>query len=211
MRQMLGVILAVAWLLHPADARAQPRPERPDKAEIFGNIGYGKFSNGNSVWGEGLDYGGGICVQPFPGSLHGVGFEVQMVRMNSSQDLGGGSSQDLDARLIAATVVYHFGSRAALVQPYAFGGLGYVMADYTHRCADCVFDRDPVTGALVSRGVIEERIESSKVGLAFGAGANIAVHRRLSVRPEVLLADTTAGSGWNWGWVRLQVGLGVHF
>jgi len=59
--------------------------------------------------------------------------------------------------------------------------------------------------------LMESRSEGSKAGVVFGAGLKMAVHRRLSIRPELLLVDTTPGSGWNWEWVRLQIGLGVHF
>jgi hypothetical protein len=52
----------------------------------------------------------------------------------------------------------------------------------------------------------EESVRANKMGVTVGAGMKVAVHRRVSIRPEVLFVDTTPGSGWNWGWVRGPVG-----
>jgi opacity protein-like surface antigen len=208
---MLGVVLAVTWLVRPAIAQAQPAPEPQDRVEVFGGIGYGTFSNGDDNWGNGLDYGGGAGFRPFSGNLHRLGFEVRMIRLNTSEGLSASSSQSLDARLFVTNAVYLFGRNEARMRPYAFGGLGYMTADYSHQCVDCVFDPDPVTGELVSRGVVEDRVEDSEMGFTLGAGVKIFVQRRWSIRSEGLLASTTPGSGWNWGWARLQIGLGVHF
>jgi hypothetical protein len=76
---------------------------------------------------------------------------------------------------------------------------------------DCVFDWDPATGDWVSRGVSESRDQGSEVAVTLGAGAKVAVQRHLWIRPEVLLASTAFGAAYEWSWVRVQVGLGVHF
>lgn len=92
-----------------------------------------------------------------------------------------------------------------------FGGLGHVSADYTYSCVDCVFDVDPMTGKLVSRGIQTFHDTGSKSGVSYGAGLQVAIQRHVSIRPELLLADTTPGSGYNWTWVQVQIGLGVRF
>ncbi len=96
------------------------------------------------------------------------------------------------------------------VQPYLAGGPGFIRADYSNRCELCVFDVDPITGDLLPR-VIEGRTQANKLGLAFAAGVKFALHPRLSIRPELLLVDTTAGSGWNFLRYRFQIGAGFHF
>jgi opacity protein-like surface antigen len=133
-----------------------------------------------------------------------------MARLKKADPITARSSQDLSARLVMGNVLFHF-RNGEKTQPFVFGGVGHVSVDYTSRCTDCVFDVDPVTGKLVSRGVTESHTQAGKTGLTFGAGLKIAPIKYLSVRPELLLVDTTPGSGPNWGWLRIQIGLGVHF
>lgn len=208
-RGICCILLAAAWLANCLNAQDEP-PAWQYKVEAFGNIAHGRFYTGSHVLGKGLDYGGGVGIRPFSGWLHRLGFEFQLARLKKAQQLGAQSSQDLRSRLAMANVVFHF-RNGERTQPFVFGGLGHVAVDYTHRCTDCVFDVDPVTGNLVSRGVTESRTQDSKTGVAFGAGLKIAPARHLSIRPELLLVDTTPGSGANWGWLRLQLGLGLHF
>lgn len=99
-------------------------------------------------------------------------------------------SHDLSATLVVANVLYRFRDHAR-IQPYVFGGLGHVSADYTYRCVDCVFSLDPIAGEWVSRGVQESRSTGSRTGFTYGAGLKIAVQRFLSIRAELLLANTT--------------------
>jgi len=209
MKRTFGILLTAGGLAIAANAQDEA-PAWQYKVEAFGNIAHGRFYNGDHVWGKGLDYGGGIGVRPFPGWLHRLGFEFQMARLSKAEQNNPSVSQDLSSRLLMANAVYHFrdGER---VQPFVFGGLGHVTVDYTSRCKDCVFDVDPVTGKLVSRGLIESITKGSKTGVTLGAGLKIALNKHLSVRPELLFVDTTPGSGANWGWVRLQIGLGAHF
>ncbi len=146
----------------------------------------------------------------FRGGLRKLGFELQLAHLNQGELKSTGTSQQLDSRLLMGNVLYHFRS-GARTQPYVFGGVGHVRVAYSQQCVDCVFDVDPITGELVSRGVSKSRTQAGKTGVTLGAGLKIAVQRHLSVRPELLFVDTTGGSGWNWGWVRLQIGLGLHF
>jgi opacity protein-like surface antigen len=204
-----GILLAAIWLASCADAQ-NPAPAWQYKVEAFGNIAHGRFYNGSHIWGKGLDYGGGVGIRPFSGWLHRFGFEFQLARLKKADPISARSSQDLSSRLVMGNVVFHF-RNGEKMQPFVFGGLGHVSVDYTSRCTDCVFDVDPVTGKLVSRGVTVSRTQEGKTGLTFGAGLKIAPFKHLSIRPELLFVDTTPGSGANWGWVRIQIGLGVHF
>jgi opacity protein-like surface antigen len=178
--------------------------------EVVGNVAHGRLYLGDNLWGSGTDWGVGAEVRPLSGWLDRLGFEIQVVRLEDSGSLGSQVSHRLSATLVVADARYHFRGHAR-VQPYLFGGLGHVSADYTYSCTDCVFDRDPATGGLVSRGVQESRDKGSKNGFAFGAGLELAARRHVSIRPELLFADTTPGSGYNWGWVQMQIGLGVRF
>ena len=209
LRIVVSIILAAPWLVHPSKAQEPPAPEWKYTAEVFGNIAHGSFYNGNHVWGSGLDYGGGFGVRPLPGKLHRLGFEVQVARLKTSKTTSAYPFVNLDSRLVMANVLYHFRSEAK-TQPYVFGGLGHVKADYHRRCTACVFDVDPVTGEWIPR-ITDSIASGSKVGVTLGTGLKIALFRHLSIRPELLLVNTTAGSGWNWGWVRLQIGVGAHF
>ena len=132
-----------------------------------------------------------------------------MARLKTSKTTSAYPAVNLSSRLVMANVLYHF-RNGAKTQPYVFGGLGHVKADYYRRCTACVFDVDPVTGALVPR-ITEDIASGSKVGVTIGAGLKIAVIRHVSIRPELLFVDTTPGSGANWAWVRLQIGVGAHF
>lgn len=178
--------------------------------EVVGNVANGRLHLGDSLWGSGGDWGVGAELRPLSGWLDRLGFEIQVVRLHDTESPSSQVSQRLNATLVVADARYHFRGHAR-IQPYLFAGLGHVSADYTYSCTDCVFDRDPVTNVLTSRGVQESRDKGSKNGFAFGTGLELAVRRHVSIRPELLLADTTPGSGYNWSWVQVQIGLGVRF
>ena len=106
-------------------------------------------------------------------------------------------------------VLYHFRSGTRF-QPYVLAGIGHVKVDYKTQCVNCIYNVDPVTGQLVP-APSEWSVRDSKTGLSLGGGLKISINRHLSIRPELLVVDTTPGSGWNWLWLRPQIGLGVHF
>jgi opacity protein-like surface antigen len=194
----------------PLAAQSRPAPAWAYTVEAHGGVGNGRLYLGDSLWGSGPDWSVGAGVRPFSGWSDRLGFDVLWVRLKDSGSSGSQVSHRLSASLVAANVVYHFRGRTR-IQPYLFGGLGHLNADYTYRCVDCVFDPDPVTGMPVSRGVEDWRDKGSKTGFTYGGGVKVAVQRQLSIRPQLLLADTTPGSGYNWTWVQAEIGLGVHF
>jgi len=203
------VFIGLTGLLAPLSAQSQPVGAWRYTVEVFGNIGHGGFYHGDSKWGTGRDYGGGIGIRPFAGSLQAIGFELQVADLATEWVQEGGAwSKDLASRLVSGHVLYHFRSPSR-VQPYLFGGLGRVKANYTFYCENCVYDVDPVTSELVP-GIQEERVEATKTGVSIGGGLKIAIQRHVSIRPEFLLMDTTIGSGWNWSWLRVQIGIGLH-
>ena len=186
------------------DPRAEPWQY---KAEVFGNIAYGYVFSTSRDWGAGLDYGGGVGFRPFSGTLRGLGFEVQAARQDIAFDakkLGPNTISHLNSHLAAADVLYHFRKRTT-VQPYVLGGIGWMNVDYSYKRGVVT---DPITGQPVPP--YEMNVSGSKMGVTLGAGVKIALNRHLSIRPEVFHL-TTSGSGWQWNWLRFQIGLGFHF
>ena len=216
----LSICVAACGLSAPLWAQDSPVKDWSYRVEVFGSIDKGGLYHGSNLWGSGLEYGGGIGVRPFSGWSKRIGFEFEGAHLNKSstrtstavfqnQTLNGALSQKLDSRLLQGTVLYHFRSGARM-QPFVSAGIGSVKADYSRRCDSCVFDVEPGTGKLIPRQ-LESGYEASKTGIAIGGGLKFAIHRRLWIRSQVQLLDTTAGSGINLSWLRLQLGLGVHF
>jgi hypothetical protein len=207
-KTFLGILIGIGVIAFPLQAQEQQKPVWKYRMEFFGNAGFGTFHNGDHFLGNGLDYGAGIGIRPFSGALKGFGVEGWMSHLTGSESKPNISSS-LDSRLLAVSALYHFrgGTR---VQPFVSAGMGRIQMEYSYNCTDCVFVPDPVTGELVS---VPQHWESkgSKNGIIFGGGLKIAVNRHFSIRPELILADTTAGTGPNWNWVRLQIGMGIHF
>jgi len=178
------------------------------RVELFGDVAHGRFYSGSHKWGSGLDVGAGAGVRPFSGRLRGLGFEARFARVGEDQGDPGARATSLDATMIAANALYHFQGRTR-VQPYVLGGIGVAMVNYSSVCNICVYTGPPSQGGVAIPQHSETK--TNKAGLNLGAGIKIAITRRLSVRPEISVLNTTPGSGWNFEWVRFQMGLGFHF
>ncbi len=219
--RFLLICLAACGMVAPLWAQDSPVKDWPYRVEVFGSFGNGKLYNGDHVWGSGLDYGGGIGVRPFSGWLKRIGFEFEGAHLNKSrtststdviqiQTFNTAIFQNLDSRLLQGIVLYHFRS-GTKVQPFASVGIGNVKAYYSNKCENCVFDVEPGTGKLIPRQSEWRAYNESKIGITIGGGLKIAIHRHLLIRSQVQVVDMTAGSGINLSWLRLQIGLGVHF
>ncbi len=178
------------------------------RLELLGEIAYGGFYNGDRKWGSGLDLGGGVGVRPFTAALRGLGFEARLAHIAEDKGDPATLATSLDSTMVAANAVYHVRGRTP-VQPYVYGGLGVARVAYSSVCNTCVYTGLPSQGGVAIPQKSEVR--ATKAGLNLGCGIKIAINRRLSVRPEISFLNTTPGSGWNFGWVRLQMGLGLHF
>jgi opacity protein-like surface antigen len=218
--RILSIFAAACGLAAPLWAQDSPVKDWPYRVEVFGSINRGGLYNGGTLWGSGPEYGGGIGVRPFSGWLKRIGFEFEGSQLSKSsartattaiqnQTLNVAISQKLDSRLLQGNVLYHFRS-GTRIQPFASIGIGHLKANYSRNCSSCVFDVEPGTGKLIPRQ-LESEYEGSKTGIAIGAGLKFAINRHLSIRSQVQLMDTTAGSGINLSWLRFQLGLGVHF
>jgi hypothetical protein len=117
--------------------------------------------------------------------------------------------QTFQSRLMAVNAAWHFRPDSR-VQPYVFGGIGRMHADYSRSCDTCVFQVEPGTGRLTP--VPELWVtEGTKNGLILGGGIRIGLLRHLSLRPEAMMIDTTPGRGYNWSWLRISAALGFNF
>ena len=218
--RFLSICLAACGLAAPLWAQASPVKDWQYRGEVFGSFGKGGLYNGDDLWGSGLEWGGGIGVRPFSGWLTRIGFEFEGAQLSKgstrasttviqNQTFNATITQNLDSRLLQGTVLYHFWS-GKRVQPFGSVGIASIKADYSRSCENCVFDVEPGTGRLIPRQSVSG-YEGSKTGITIGAGLKIAIHRRLSIRSQVQLVSASVGSGINLDWLRLQIGLGVHF
>jgi opacity protein-like surface antigen len=209
LRRLLIILLIAGWPAQVLTAQDRPPQAWQYRVEIMGTIAAASFYNGDSRWGTGLDYGGGFGIRPFSGWLRRLGFEFQMSRLHTTGEVPWSVSKDLDSRLLMGNVLFHFRS-GTRVQPYALAGIGHVEVDYKTQCVNCIYNVDPVTGQLVPVPY-GWKVRDSKTGISLGGGLKIDINRHLSIRPELLVVDTTAGTGWNWLWLKSQIGFGVHF
>lgn len=174
------------------------------KREVYGSVGYGRFYHGDNFWGGGLEIGAGAGIRPFSGALRGVGLEVQLLRSGHFVRTSGAHSKEGTATSVAANGVYHFNNRR--VQPFVFGGVGMLKADFTLRGISEWIDAQ---GHHLERTT--ERVDASKLAVGLGAGVKASIGRGFAIRPEVRFLDTTPGRGWNFGSIRFSIGVGYHF
>jgi opacity protein-like surface antigen len=209
LKRLYFVLLLATWPARTMTAQEKPPDSWQYRVEVNANIGAGSFYHGEARWGSGLEYGGGLGVRPFRGWLRRLGFELQMTRHNTTTEVPGYKSEKLDSRMIMGNVLYHFRS-GSRIQPYVLAGIGRMKVDYAVRCVSCLFTVDPITGQSIPIPS-EYFVRDTKTGIGLGGGVKFAITRHISIRPELVVVDTTLGSGWNWNWLKSQVGIGFHF
>ena len=57
--RFLLIRLAACGMIAPLRAQESPAKDWPYRVEVFGIFSNGNLYNGDSLWGSGLDYGGG--------------------------------------------------------------------------------------------------------------------------------------------------------
>lgn len=171
------------------------------RGEVFGGIGMSRFYHGDYHLGDGIDWSAGAGVRPFTGSLRGLGFEICANGFNFDRSWGDGYSNQGDALAISGNALYHFGRSST--QFYVLGGLGALHADYQFI--------NPYTRELYGDPDYVERHNATQFAVNLGLGVKARISSNLSIRPELRLVDTTAGSGYNWGDLHLSIGLSYHF
>jgi|GEM_PF-6266516 len=170
------------------------------KGEVVGQIGWGRFYHGDGLVGSGSEWGGALGVKPFSGKLRRLGFEIHADRLSVGYELGNNSNQG-NVATVVGNVLYHFSDSG--VQPYLAGGFGVLRADYTQL----------IRGGAVL-GSTEDyvfKVDANEMVMNIGAGVKARIVRGLAVRPEVRFYNTTMGSGYNFGSIRLSLGIGYYW
>ena len=177
------------------------------RGEVFGTAGYGSFSHGDDPLGRGIEFGAGAGFRPFQGKLRGLGFEVRMSQLQHNIQHSATHSTDGKALTLLGNVLYHFGD--SRIQPYAMGGIGILKADYTRQGYSEWYDGGP--DGEYHEEYWTRRVNESKMAINLGVGIKAAITKNLSIRPELTVIDTTPGSGYNWGVLRVSLGIGYHW
>lgn len=211
MRGWVLVTAAGLWLGAPAATLAQPAAPPAPRAMVVGHVGFAGAGSGKTVTGDGLELGATASVRPFAGARR-VALEAGFAAFRDPRDTTRPDySDEMSAQLFVARALYTFRREDGRARPYVVGGLAVIHINYESQCVDCVFDVDPFTGRLISRGTVTERIDDTKAGFTLGTGVDIRVTRAVTLRPEWSSSSTTPGSGWNWGWAAVRLGVGYRF
>ena len=204
---MRTVIVLALTLAFAGAAWAQPSGDR-GSGEVFASLASAHiFRAEDRSFGNPIDIGGGVRLP----IARRIGIEVEVNRALGLQAaparcgiLGGceGTAREgvLDATLATANVYVRFPH--GRVEPFLIGGVGGL---WTTSVNSLTRMRDGV-------GVMSE-MEQRDAGLAiaFGGGADVRLTRRLSVRPEVRVYDSTAMSRTNLAVIRTAVGVGYRW
>jgi len=177
------------------------------QGEVFGTVGWGRFWHGDDSLGSGIELGVGAGFRPFQGKLRGLGFEVRVNQLHHDVQTSATHSTDGKALALLGNALYHFGT--SKIQPYVMGGIGILKADYTRTGYSDWYDGGP--DGEHHEEYWTERVNASKMAINLGVGLKAAIRPNLSIRPELTLIDTTPGSGYNWGSLRVSLGVGYHW
>jgi opacity protein-like surface antigen len=178
---------------------------------VVGHVGVAEAGTGKTLRGDGIEIGATAVVRPFSGARR-LAIEADLSAFRQPRESAGQSfSKEMSAQQFAVRASYVFRREGARARPYLFGGLAVIRVDYESQCIHCVFDVDPVTLRLISRGIVTERITDTSAGFTLGAGMDIGVTQAVILRPEWSSSSTTPGGGWNWYWGALRLGVGYRF
>ena len=200
MRTAIMLVLALMWAGHAA-----AQPPRSEGGDLFVSLASAHiFRAEDRTFGDRPAVGGGVRL-PLNRRI-GVEFDVNRpLGLHATAARCGlaagciGSAREglLDATLVTANVFVRFPH--GRVEPYLVGGAGGL---WTTAVNSLTVVRDGV-------GVMSE-FESRGAGLAIGVGAgvDIALTRRLSLRPEFRIYDSSAMSRMNLTVFRSSVAAG---
>jgi opacity protein-like surface antigen len=199
------VIILALTLAFAGPAWAQPSA---DRGELFASLASAHiFRAEDRSFGNPVDIGVGVRA-PIARS---IGIEVEVNRALGLQAVparcgvvGGceGTAREgvLDATLATANVYVRFPH--GRLEPFLIGGVGGL---WTTSVNSLTRIRDGV-------GVMSEMVErDAGLAIGFGGGADVRLTRRLSVRPEVRVYDSTAMSRTNLAVIRTAVAVGYRW
>ena len=200
MRTAIVFVLALVWAGH-----AEAQPSRSERGDLFVSLASAHiFRVEDRTLGDRPAIGGGVRV-PLTRRLgvefdfnRPVGLHAEAARCGLAGGCIGTAREGLlDATLVTANVYLRFPH--GRFEPYLVGGAGGL---WTTAVNSLTVVRDGV-------GVMSE-FESRDAGLAIGGGAGVdfALTRRLSVRPEFRIYDSSAMSRMNLTVVRSSVAVG---
>jgi hypothetical protein len=193
-----------AGLCTPVSEAQDAAAQWVHRSEVFANIGHAAFYNGGNPWGGGTEIGVGVGVRLAPGRLQRLGVEALLLHSEHSLRSGSAHQTTGSQTSFAVNGVYHFS--ASRVQPFVYGGIGAMSADFAlNGLSDWYDDSGHHTEATV------QRVSAGKLLMDVGAGLKIHAGRRLVVRPELRMLSTTPGSGWNFAHLAISVGVGYSF
>ena len=202
----IAIVLALT-LASAGAAWAQPSADGGG-GELFASLASAHiFRAEDRSFGNPIDIGAGVRVP----IARRIGIEVEVNRAEGLQAaparcgiLGGceGTAREgvLDATLATANVYVRFPH--GRVEPFLIGGVGGL---WTTSVNSVTRMRDGV-------GVMSEQEQrDAGLAIAFGGGADVRLTRRLSVRPEVRIYDSTAMSRTNLAIIRSAVAVGYRW
>ena len=167
---LAGVLIIVSISALPAQAR-----------EIFGSVGYGRFSREGAGSSFGPTWGAGIGAHPLP--LLGFEFTVHGMRHKTE-------NSDGTPVFLSGNVLVHLSG--GLMQPYVVGGIGVMHYSGTSPCL----------------GSCDPRISDNGFATNFGAGMKIFVIPKVSLRPEIRFFNTRPS---NSNMLQASIGLSLHW
>jgi opacity protein-like surface antigen len=200
MRTAIVFVLAFVWAGH-----AEAQPSRSERGDLFVSLASAHiFRAEDRTFGDRPDIGGGVRLP----LTHRIGLQFEVNRpLGLHADaarcglaagcIGTAREGLLEATLATANVYVRFPHGRA--EPYLIAGAGGL---WTTGVNSLTVVRDGV-------GVMSE-FESRDAGLAIGGGAGVdfALTRRLSVRPEFRIYDSSAMSRMNLTVFRSSVAVG---
>lgn len=132
----------------------------------YGGAGIGRYYEDEGSLGTAVSYRGGVEWRPW----HRIGLEAEISGIHHSRD----DRFHVRGNALSASgsaLLYFSSSR---VQPYIFGGLGFLRSDYDYGWPD------------IGLGNFHRRAD--ELAVHFGGGAQFFINRRWSLDPEVRIA-----------------------
>lgn len=210
MLHRLGLLVFLLSSIHASEAFARQEEARDYRTELKARLGLGNILIlGSNEVDTGANIGGGIEVRAHPR----LGIEFDATRMFNLAPTTVPCGLDVpctgaavegvrSASHFSGNVLYYF-RPSARVEPYVLGGAGALRS----RSAKSITFRNLTSGRIVQQ---PDEVENA-LSLGFGGGIRAHIARRLSVRLEVRLYDSSLQSRQNLSLMQAALMLGYSF